>query len=168
MDLDNLPEVPAANSKADEAALELMKQLITLASGVLALSAAFIDKLPKTPKPFLSILILSWLSLIAALFFGLRTISTIVKSRISNDHEWWRGKGRSYGRTCRYSFLAGIGLFAAFAFISLALPASKENEITLTIRTDDPNVIDSIKQIIPQAAPTPVSSPAATIAKPTQ
>ena len=49
-----------SSPKADEAALELMKQLITLASGVLALSAAFVDKLPKAPQYLLSLLFLSW------------------------------------------------------------------------------------------------------------
>ena len=45
---------PENRPKADDAALELMKQIITLASGVLALGAAFVDKLPKTPKYFLA------------------------------------------------------------------------------------------------------------------
>lgn len=162
MDLENQDKGNKPDSlreRASEAALELMKQLITLGSGVLALTAAFIDKLPKTPRPFLALLVLSWISLITSLFFGLQTISAIVKSRIDNDDQWWRGKGRTYGRISRYSFLFGIGLFATFAFVSLVLPPTKEKEITLTIKADDSKVVDAIKQIIAQSSPTPPMSP---------
>jgi hypothetical protein len=148
MDMSNSPdEAPgeASRSKADEAALELMKQLITLSSGVLALGAAFIDKLPKTPAYFLSFLFISWVALIISLIFGLKTISAIVKSRLDCDDQWSRGKGRTFGRVSQYSFLVGIGFFAAFAFISLALPSNKDNEISITIKSDDARIIELLK-----------------------
>ena len=164
MDIDDESNAnsPQAGKNADEAALELMKQLITLASGVLALSAAFIDKLPKTSKPFLVLLALSWISLITSLVFGLQTISAIVKSRIDSDDEWADGKGRKYGRVSRHSFLIGIGLFVAFAFSSLAFPIAKDNETTITIKTDDPRVVESLKQLAPKISDSPIVSPSPT------
>jgi len=145
-----------SKSKADEAALELMKQLITLSSGVLALGAAFVDKLPKTPGYFLSFLFVSWVALILSLIFGLKTISTIVKSRLDSDEEWSRGIGRTFGRLSQYSFLVGIGFFATFAFLSLALPANKDEEISITIKSDDPRIADILKRVTAQPSqPTP-------------
>jgi hypothetical protein len=106
-------------SKADEAALELVKQLITLSSGVLALSATFIDKLPKGPSCLLIALLIAWLSLIFSIYCGLKTISVIVKSRLLDDEDWSKNDGRTYASLCQYSFLVGITVFALFAFISL-------------------------------------------------
>jgi hypothetical protein len=152
--------VEPARSRADEAALELMKQLITLSSGVLALGAAFIDKLPKTPKYFLTFLFLSWVALILSLIFGLKTISAIVKSRLDSDDEWSRGKGRTFGRISQSSFLSGIGLFATFAFLSLVWPSNEGKEINITIKSDDPQIIDILKRTRgPQELPGPQGSP---------
>jgi hypothetical protein len=137
-----------------------MKQLITLASGVFALGAAFVDKLPKTPKYFLAFLFLSWLALITSLFFGLSTISAIVKSRLGSDDEWSTGKGRTYGRISRFRFLVGIALFATFAFISLALPSNTKKEIKISIKADDPAIVDILNRAaVPQATAAPSSSP---------
>ncbi|HZE70019.1 MAG TPA: hypothetical protein VE135_10905 [Pyrinomonadaceae bacterium] len=145
---------PPESTKADEAALELMKQLITLASGVLALGAAFVDKLPKTPVYLLVLLFLSWTALIISLIYGIRTISTIVKSRLNSDDEWSRGEGRTFGRRCQTSFLIGIGLFAAFAFVSLAWPSSNKEATRVHIEAVDQRVIEGLKSSKPdQSSP---------------
>ena len=148
MDIDDSDRTKIARepvSKADDAALELMKQLITLASGVLALSAAFVDKLPKAPKYMFLVLFVSWLALVISIFFGLKTISAIVKSRLNSDIAWSKGEGKRYARFCQNSFLGGIALFAVFAFVSLAFPSSKEGEIKVTIQADDPRIIQGLK-----------------------
>lgn len=168
MDLNEDPQdvvVSPPSSKADEAALELMKQLITLASGVLALGAAFIDRLPKSSVYLLILLFGSWTALASSIFFGLKTISAIVKSRIDSDDEWSRGKGRQFARFSQGGFLLGISLFATFAFISL-ISAKKEEGITISISSDDARVIEFIKtlngspkQSAPQIAPASSPSP---------
>jgi hypothetical protein len=114
-------EANSAN-KADEAALELIKQLITLAAGVLALTATFIDKLPKGPSYMLVFLLTSWLALVISLACGLQAISAIVKSRLGNDQEWSRGAGKKYTTWCKYFFIGGIVVLAIFAFVSLSYP----------------------------------------------
>ena len=164
MDLEEVEQDPEPStvSGADEAALELMKQLITLASGVLALGAAFIDKLPKSSVYLLAILVLSWVALVASIFFGLRTISAIVKSRLLSNTEWSRGKGRKYGRLSQAGFIGGIILFAAFALTSLIVPAKDEKGLTITINAEDPRSMEILKTFRfeqPSPLPSPLASP---------
>jgi hypothetical protein len=104
-------------SDAHQVALELMKQLITLASGVIAISATFIEKFP-TRWVLLPLLAMSWAALLSCVFFSLQTISAVVKSRLDGDVEWSKGWGQRYARSSKYAFLVGIFLFASFAFIS--------------------------------------------------
>ena len=106
--------------EADEAALELMKQLIALGSGVLALSATFLEKLTATPIALIAILALSWLALVLSVFFGLETISAIVQSRLDSNDEWSRGYGYRSAITCKWGFVCGIALFAVFTLACLA------------------------------------------------
>ena|SRR6266404_4429324 len=106
------------DGRPDEAALELMKQLITLSAGVLALSATFIDKLPKAPSYMLTVLVLSWLALVFSLYCGLKTISAIVKSRLDGNQDWSKGDGKIYALCCEYGFVSGIVIFVLFAFVS--------------------------------------------------
>jgi hypothetical protein len=108
-----------AGRPADEAALELMKQLITLAAGVLALSATFVEKLRTDVVALLVLLALSWAALICSLLFGLQTISGIVQSRLNQDDRWSRDSGRLSAQICKFAFLAGITAFALFAFAYL-------------------------------------------------
>jgi hypothetical protein len=123
------PEEPSPihNSEASEAALEFTKQLITLSSGVLALSATFIDKLGTTSIFLLFVLASSWIVLLGSLFFGLQTISSIVKSRLTKDDEWSKGYGQTSARLAKYGFVTGIALFAVFAFWSLTTPKATSN-----------------------------------------
>ena len=110
--------VNSVENDAHKIALELMKQLITLASGVIALSATFIEKFP-TRWITLPVLAMSWLALLLCVFFSLQTISAIVKSRLAADAEWSKGSGQKYARSSKYAFLAGIFLFATFALASV-------------------------------------------------
>lgn len=110
---------------ADEAALEFTKQLITLASGALVLSATFIEKLGELNYLLIIILGLSWILLLVSVYYGLETISAIVKSRLDNDIEWSKGYGKTSAKRSKNSFVLGITLFIAFAFVALLI---KKNE----------------------------------------
>ncbi len=110
----------SARVRADEAARELMKQLITLASGVLALSATFVGRLGDVSVYLLILLAISWLALIISVFFGLQTLSAIVQTHLNpEESDWSRGYGRMSARISKYAFILGIALFAVFAFFSL-------------------------------------------------
>ncbi len=110
---------------AHKVALELLKQLITLASGVLALSATFIEKLTPASTLGLLVLALAWIALLASVFGGLQAMSAVVKSRLDPDHDWSTGTGQFYARLAKYGFVLGILLFALFAFLSaMARPSA--------------------------------------------
>lgn len=119
-------ERPSA-PRADETALELMKQLITLASGVLALSATFIARLRDIRPLLLILLAVSWLALLISVFFGLQAIASIVEGRMNRGDD-----GDSIeevtkkARVAKFGFLIGIAMFAAFAFGSLIYPEKRE------------------------------------------
>ena len=115
-------------TRADAAAVDLVKQLITLAAGVLALSATFLEKIGPLSRTLLVVLAGSWLALILSVFGGIQTMSAIVKSRLNGDNEWSKGRGRSYASTSKYGFLIGIALFALFAFILLARLKSQDRK----------------------------------------
>jgi hypothetical protein len=104
---------------AHKIALEFAKQIISLSSGVLALSATFIKELPNANNCQLVLLAISWISLAVAIFSGLQTISAIVKSRLNSDYDWSKGAGKNFAITSKYSFFIGIILFALFAFTLL-------------------------------------------------
>jgi hypothetical protein len=112
---------------AHESALELMKQLITLASGVLALSATFLAKVSFTRWWLVALLAASWLALLISVFCGLETISAIVKSRLNQEYDWSRGYGRRCALISKYAFVAGISIFALFAIVSLLSPGGQSS-----------------------------------------
>src|SRR5258708_33340102 len=105
------------DGRADSAAMDLLKQLITLAAGVLALSATFLEKVGPLSGTLLLILAASWLSLILSVLGGIQTLSVIVKSRLNGDDGWMKGSGKKYAQTSKYGFVAGKALFGPFAFI---------------------------------------------------
>ena len=113
------------DNDAHKIALELMKQLITLSSGILALSATFIANLHTRSAPMLAVLVASWVCLVASVFFGLETISAIVQSRLAPDvADWSTGVGRINAKVSKYTFVAGLFLFGLFAFLVLTTSAS--------------------------------------------
>jgi len=122
IDLDASTECPDAH----ETALELLKQLITLASGVLALSATFLEKLATLLVPLIVVLGLAWLALVVSVFFGLEAISAIVKSRLDSAHRWSEGYGKTSARISKYAFVLGILLFASFALLVAIRGASQK------------------------------------------
>jgi hypothetical protein len=107
-----------SEENAHSIALDLMKQIITLSSGLLGVSATFVEK--TALSTFLLVLLgLSWLSLILSIIFSLEAISAIVKSCLIPDIEWSSGAGQRSAAISKYSFIIGLALFVFFAFIGL-------------------------------------------------
>lgn len=128
MDLEPGNEMEQSNTdekdggKADEAAIDLMKQLITLAAGVLALSATFLEKSGRLSPYLLWVLAASWFALTLSVLGGIQTLSGIVKSRLEGDDNWAQGQCKRYAYTAKFGFIIGIACFLIFAFLLLASP----------------------------------------------
>jgi hypothetical protein len=110
---------------AAHAALEYIKQIIALASGILALSGTFIEKLVKIIGWHTVALPVAWILLLTSIYCGLATISTIVKSKLNGNQDWAEGTGKRYAQACKISFVGGIGLFLIFVLSTLFLQAEK-------------------------------------------
>jgi len=118
------------NAGPADTAVELMKQLIALSSGVLIFSATFIEKF-FTESIFLRFILgCAWFSLIIAVLGGIETISAIVKSRLSSDYDWSKGYGKKSALFSKYSFVLGLILFSIFAFSTLISSSkNKDNSV---------------------------------------
>jgi hypothetical protein len=105
------------NLEASEAALLFVKHLLTLAAGVLALSGTFLGRL-MPPNPLASgFLITAWVALVTSIFFGLKTVSTIISSRLRDNNRWCDGRGKTFATLSKWSFFAGITAFIIFALV---------------------------------------------------
>jgi 5'-nucleotidase (lipoprotein e(P4) family) len=122
------------------AILELLKQLIGLAAGVIALSAAFADRLAPHFGIAAGGLAASWLMLITSLFFGLRAMSALVKSLKEPDFSWAADALRRNARFSKDFFFYGILLFAASAFWTMALDRPRQAESTHSVQAPPPTL----------------------------
>jgi hypothetical protein len=106
------------NKGAADFALEWVKQVITLASGIVALSATFLEKITTNINWTLILLIMSWGCFIASVMTGLETISTIAKSHLDDNNDWSIDSGYRYAKACKILFIVGFCLFCLFASLS--------------------------------------------------
>lgn len=107
------------NKDAADVALEWVKQVITLSSGIVALSATFLNKLGSYPNCILFFLIFSWVCFITSILTGLELFSTIVQSHLKKNNNWSEGIGLAYARACKYLFISGVIIFCLFALLSV-------------------------------------------------
>ena len=105
--------------KGLDTALELIKQIISLSAGIIALSGTFLKDMLKQVTPTIYLLFLSWFVLILSIVFGLNTISIMVTSTLSDNLNWYKDEGKYSGRACRWLFVAGIIFFMIFAGVSI-------------------------------------------------
>lgn len=116
--MNDKPKDDTDEQSAGQTALELLRQIIALSSGVLALSAAFIEKFSQRNPAMLVVLGVSWLCLVASVFCGLQAMSAMVKSISRPEFHWSRAHLRTYARASKYTFVLGLALFAIFAFVA--------------------------------------------------
>lgn len=114
---------PTPNREDDShiVVVDFAKQLITLASGVIALSATFIPDFAILTSAQLAILGCSWIALTCSILFSLLSISAVIASRSDPLNYWSMPASRKFARIGMYVFLAGISLFAFFAFAVLLM-----------------------------------------------
>jgi len=103
---------------ADATALDLIKQLITLSSGVLALSATFIEKFTTSRMYLMLLLAVAWLLLMVSIYAGLQAMSALVQASLHPEFTWVREHLVRYARISKYCFALGISCFALFAYTS--------------------------------------------------
>ena len=102
---------------ASQAALEFAKHLITLSSGVIAVSAAFVAAFGDVEIWTLPILLVAWALLTVSIVGSLDTTSRIVMSRMNNVDDWSTETGLIAARLSRWCFLLGLLTFALFAAV---------------------------------------------------
>ena len=116
---------------ASDAALELIKHLITLSSGVLALSATFVTRITDDANRWTLLLLgVAWLALTVSVVAGLQAVSAIVKSRLDGNEEWSIGYGKGAAIASKYAFVVGLASVAAFAFATLVADPSTTEKTT--------------------------------------
>ncbi|MFC2141247.1 hypothetical protein ACFLQP_03010, partial [Acidobacteriota bacterium] len=106
------------NNDAHNIALEWIKQIITLSTGIIVLSATFITTIFNKLNWSIGLLIISWILLLLAIIFGLETISVITNSRIHQDMLWTKGSGKKKIKATKWLFINGISFFIVFALIN--------------------------------------------------
>lgn len=114
---------------AYEVALEWLKQIITLSSGFIVLSATFISSVFKQLNWSIWFLIGSWLSFLVSIIFSLETISVITQSRIDSNKEWSMGRGKTYAKVAKWFFISGILIFIIFTIFNFLTSISKPKTI---------------------------------------
>ncbi len=103
------------SSNAHEVALEWLKQLITLSSGIVAFSGTFVPLVSEILKWPLVLLGVSWLLFIVVIVLCLEVVSAITYSRLHNDDNWAQGKFKTMALIAKWCFIGGMILFVAFS-----------------------------------------------------
>lgn len=114
-------------------AVEYLKQIITLSSGILALSATFLASGALTSWHEITFLLLAWASLGISVFFSLETISAIIQSGINSDHQWHKNPGKRSATIAKHSFIAGLFLFATSAIDGATSDSTKPEQSSIEI-----------------------------------
>lgn len=118
------PTLESGARASSDTALELLKQLIGLASGVLALGATFLEKFWTSSVALQVTLAAAWLLLMLSVVAGLQAISSLVQVLRKPDFTWSADAVRKWAKTSKWAFVTGLLLFAVFAF-SAALTSTR-------------------------------------------
>jgi hypothetical protein len=107
-----------AVNDAHSVAIEWLKQVITLSSGIIVLSGTFLSSVFKQLNWSIWLLMGSWLFLLGSIILSLETISVITQSRIQGNQDWSKRPGRIYAGLAKLFFILGIGIFIFFALVN--------------------------------------------------
>jgi len=112
---------------AQDSTRDLIKLLISLASGVIALSAAFIEKLSAGVGFTIVTLYLSWIALATSIFFGVKALSRLVHAQQTDAKNWYEITLPPMRQCWRY-FQAGVVLLIVYASIASGFRAWPKNQ----------------------------------------
>lgn len=111
---------------AQDLTKDLIKLLISLASGVIAISAAFIEKLSTGVGFSIVTLYLAWVSLVVSIFFGVKSLSKLVHAQQTDANNWYNITLPPM-RKCWLYFQAGVILLVVYASIASGIRAWSPN-----------------------------------------
>jgi hypothetical protein len=111
---------------AQDSTKDLIKLLISLASGVIAISAAFIEKLSSGVGFPIVALYLAWISLLSSVFFGVKALSKLVHAQQTDANNWYDITLPPM-RRCWFYFQAGVVLLVVYASITSGIRAWSPN-----------------------------------------
>ena len=133
-----------STTAAQGSASDLVKLLISLASGVLALSATFIEKLSLGARWVIIVLYFSWAALIVSIIFGVRTLSKLTHAQQTGTTQWGQMALPSM-RWCWRFFQAGVVLLMIYG-ATLAGFQAWSNRSSKPIDCDCCTVYESVKK----------------------
>ena len=98
---------------------DITKQLITLASGILALSATFLRSIVGSSPTAICLICTSWILITASIVFGILTLSSLVNKLKNNKYEPFATPTTIPAIIQWVTFIAGITFFWIFVIVNL-------------------------------------------------
>ncbi len=95
------------------------KQIITLSTGSIVLTATFLDKIVGDSLSYKGYLICSWVSFSLAIVFGLLVLGAIIRNSNNNECDVYKNNTRWLSLFQYFSFLIGLVAFWIFALLNL-------------------------------------------------
>jgi hypothetical protein len=119
-------EEDPSTKAAQESVRDLAKLLISLSSGVIALSATFAEKLSLGVGLVVVVLHLAWIVLVLSIFFGVQALSTLAHAQETGAVEWGKRTFQPL-RKCWQTFQAGVVLLIIYGAIVSGMQALRGN-----------------------------------------
>ncbi|MCW2605098.1 MAG: putative rane protein [Pseudonocardiales bacterium] len=136
------PPAPVAPAPPDaktqfEFARSVVQQIITLATGVIAVTVTFFDKFDKDPSPFAEIVMTwSWIILAAAILFGVLAMMALTGSLSKATPNGVYGASVTlFSGVQILLFVVGLGLTVWASGLALGAPESNCNTKSETVTT---------------------------------
>jgi hypothetical protein len=123
---------------AQESTRDLIKLLISLASGVIALSAALVEKVSVGVGYSVSILYISWIGLTISIYYGIKSLSMLVHAQQTGATNWYDITLPPMQK-CWRIFLFGVAMLIFYASIVSgfrAFNSKAEDEKQSIVRLD--------------------------------
>lgn len=125
----------SANDKHDsqESLRDLCKLIISLSSGVLAISATFASKMVENAGLAVLMLMVSWLYLVFSIISGVKAIDVLADAQQKGTVSWW-SLTIGHARKCWKRFKFGVIILIVFcATTSLCTALSSESMSNVAI-----------------------------------
>ena len=123
--------------QSQESLRDLCKLIISLGSGVLAISASFAAKMSESSGVGIGLLLMSWIYLVVSIMSGVKAIDVLADAQRKGTDEWWSltiRHARDSWKQFRWGLLILV-VFGSTAAFSAAVRAGSMTEQILFWRT---------------------------------